>query len=95
MAGKNISCTICNRISPNLRDLSSIILLMSVFNIQMWTCYDGNGTKYRPEGVRVDNYLLGNHDLIADLKGTVPQKLMSALNVHFSEKSKMVPFIWV
>ena len=30
--------------------------LPRVYIIQIWTGYEGNSTKYMPEGVRVDNY---------------------------------------
>ena len=43
--------------------------------------HDRDKGPYRSEGVK--------------LKGTLPRKSMWALTVKFSEKTTMVPFIWV
>ena len=48
---------------------------------------------YQPEQ-RVQSSIVTSKHCLASFKGTVPQKSMWALSVHFSEKTTMVPFIW-
>ena len=51
-------------------------------------------TPISPLGYAPDLTSLGSF-VIVSIKGTLPQKSVWALTVQFSEKTTMVPFIWM